>query len=66
MGATEKPGEIIRIFQADIKRAVLDTVQTFEQRTDVTVQSIHYYVGEPNAKLLDDRGKQKVDIILKL
>jgi len=62
----EKPGVTIRQNKGTIERAVLGIVEQFENATDVTVRSIHYYRTEPDTKLLIDRGKQKVDIILKL
>lgn len=66
MGATEKPGETIRHNKKFIEDAILGIVVRFQDATDVTVQSIHYYRTEPDPKMLNDQGKPVVDIILRL
>ena len=62
----EKPGNTIRHNKTMLSEAVLSIVEAFEDATDVTVQSVHYYRDGPDPKLLNDKGKQRVDIILKL
>lgn len=66
MGATEKPGEIIKHNKKTLTEAVLSIVARFEDATDVEVRSVHYYRTESDPKLLSDKGKQKVDIILRV
>lgn len=66
MAELEKPGVTIRQNKETIEQAVLGIVEQFENATDVTVQSVHYYRTNPDSKLLSDKGKRRVDIILKL
>ena len=64
--ADQKPGKQIREWKEQLKDVVIEAVQKFEDEIDVHVQSVHYYVGEPDRKMLDSKPKLKVDIILKL
>lgn len=66
MAVNEKPGETIRHNKQSIVDAVIAMVDRFEDATDVKVQSVHYYRTEPDPKLLNDKGKSKVDIVLRL
>ena len=66
MAPMETPGKAIKHEKDKLEEAVLNIVSIFENVTDVKVLSVHYYRAEPDTKLLIDRGKQKVDIILKL
>lgn len=62
----QRPGEIITLNKTVLIEAVISAVELFEETNAVTVQSVHCYRTEPDPKLLNDQGKRKVDIILKL
>lgn len=66
MGVTEKPGEIIKHNKNTLTDAVLSIVARFEDATDVKVRSVHYYRSGADPKLLNDKGKQRIDILLEL
>lgn len=61
-----KPGETIRQQQQQLRDAVLLAVRSFEQTTDVTVQSVHCYLVEADKRVLDAAAERRVDVILKL
>lgn len=66
MATQDKPGVTIRQNKGTMEQAVIGIVEQFENATDVLVQSVHYHRTEPDPALLRDKGKCKVDIILKL
>lgn len=63
--ADPKPGDIIRDRKEQLKDEVVTAIREFRDATDVTVQSVHYYIPEPDPKVLD-LPKSRVDIILRL
>lgn len=66
MAEQEKPGVTIRHNKKTIEEAVIAIVNRFEDATNITVQSVHYYRTDPDPKLLNDQGEPKVDITLNL
>jgi len=62
----ETPGETIRHNKRSMEEFAIAMVDRFEDATDVKVQSVHYYLTDPDPNLLNDKPKQRVDIILKL
>lgn len=66
MAAQDKPGVTIRQNKGTVGQAVIGIVKQFEDATDVTVQSVHYYLTEPDSKMLNDKLKRRVDIVLRL